>query len=168
MQVGSVLAAIAVIAVSACVTARATVTPLDLVQEARPLVQEGSAVVTGIGGTIRVSADEVASIRVREGDLERPMQVSVRELVAGCVDGVTSPGCLAGQAVDEPAIERKRIRFDHARAQTGASFGLMAGAIGVCLVACGDTSSLEKGGAVVGGALLGLAALFLLVGSLGR
>jgi len=125
-------------------------------------------VVTGLRGAIRVSADEVASIRVREGDLERPMQVSVRELVGGCVDGITTPGCLAGQAVEEPAIERKQIRFDRSRGQTAISFGLMAGAIGVCLAACGDTSSLEKGAAIGGGVVLAAAALFLLVGTLGH
>jgi hypothetical protein len=168
MRVGPMLAAIAATAASACVTTRAAVTPLDLVQQARPLVQEGSAVVTGLGGTVRVSASEVANIRVREGDLERPMQVSVRELVGGCVDGVTSPGCLAARAVDEPAIERKRTRFDRARAETAISFGLMGGAIGICLAACGDTSSLEKGAAITGGVVLAAAALFLLVGTLGH
>jgi len=165
------LAAIAVTAASAaaaCVTTHAAVTPIDIAQQARPLVQEGSAEVTGLRGTIRVSASEIANIRVREGDLERPMQVSVRDLVRGCVDDVTAPGCLAEQAVDEPAIERQRVQFDRARAETMISFGLMGGAIGVCLAACGDTSSLQRAGAIAGGVVLGTAALFLLVGALGH
>jgi len=162
------IAALAALAASACVTTRAAVTPLELAQQARPLVQEGSAEVSGLRGPLRVSAGEVASIRVREGDLERPMQVSVRELVAGCVDDVTSPGCLAGRAVDEPAIERRRVQFDRGRAETTISFGLMGGAIGVCLAACGDTSSLQRGGAIAGGVVLATAALFLLVGAIGR
>jgi len=168
MRVGSILALLAAIAASSCMTTRAAVTPLDLVQQARPLVEEGSAVVTGLGGTVRVSASEVANIRVREGDLERPMQVTVRDLVGGCVDGVTSPGCLAARAVEEPAIERKQVRFDRPRAETAISFGLMGGAIGICLAACGDTSSLEKGAAITGGVVLATAALFLLIGVLGH
>jgi hypothetical protein len=162
------LAAFIVIAASACVTARTTVTPFDIAQQARPLMQDGSAVVTGPSGAVRVSAGEVANIRIREGDLERTMQVSVRELVAGCVDDVASPGCLAAQALPEPAIERKQIKLDRARAETAISFGLMFGAVGVCLAACGDTSSLERGAAIAGGGVLALAALFLLVGSLGH
>jgi hypothetical protein len=169
MWLQSMFLAIAVIAASACTTTYAKVTPIDIAQQARPLVQEGSAVVTGLGGTLRVSASDIANIRVRDGALERSMQVSVRELVAGCVDGgAAAPGCLAGQVVNEPAIERPRVRFDRARAGTAISFGLMGGAIVACLATCGDTSSLEKGAVAAGGGLLAIAALFLLVGSIGR
>ncbi|HWO24687.1 MAG TPA: hypothetical protein VNO30_38355 [Kofleriaceae bacterium] len=162
------IAAVAAIAASACMTTRATVTPFDIAQQARPLMQDGSAVVTSPTSAIRVSADEVVTIRIREGDLERTLQVTVRELVAGCVDDAAAPGCLAAQAVAEPALERRQIRFDRARAETAGSFGLMFGAVGVCLAACGDTSSLERGAAIAGGGVLALAALFLLVGSLGH
>ena len=168
MKVGSMLAAIAATGASACVTTRAAVTPLEIAQQTRPLLEEGSAEVTGLQGTLRVSAEEVANIHVREGDLERPMQVTVRELVGGCLDGVDSPGCLAGRAVHEPAIERQRVKFDRARAETAISFGLMGGAIGLCVAACDDTTSLENAAVVAGGVVLGTLALFLLVGSIGR
>jgi hypothetical protein len=164
----AVTAAIAAIAASACVTAHPAVTPLDLAQQARPLVQEGRAEVTGTRGTLQVSADEVVNVRIREGDLERPTQLSVRDLVRGCVDDVTSPGCLAAHAVDEPALERPRIQLDRARAETAISFGLMAGAIGTCMVACRGGLDVEKGVEVAGGVVLGVAALFLLVAALGR
>lgn len=159
---------IALLAASACVTVHPAVTPLELAQQARPLVQEGRAEVTGARGSLRVSADELANVRIREGDLERPTQVSVRDLVSGCVDDVTSPGCLAARAVDEPAIERPRIQLDRARVETAISFGLMAGAIGTCTVACRGGLDVEKGVAVAGGVVLGVAALFLLVAALGR
>ena len=159
---------IAASAASACVTTHNALTPLELAQQARPLVQEGRAEVTGVRGALRVSADEVVGVRIREGDLERPMRVSVRELVAGCVDDVTSPECLAAKAVDEPALDRQRIGFDRARAETAISFGLMAGAIGTCMVACRGGLDVEKGAAVAGGVVLGVAALFLLVAAVGR
>ena len=154
---------IAAVAVSACATTRTAVTPIDLAQQAGPLLQDGRADVTGIRGTVRVSADEVVEVRVREGDLERPVRVSVRDLVRGCVEGVTSPGCLAGQSVDAPVLERRRIRFDRGRASTAIGFGLIGGVIGVCLAACDGDADLGKGAAVTGGVALGAAALFLLV-----
>lgn len=162
------IAVIAVFAASACVTTHNAVTPLELAQQARPLVQEGRAEVTGVHGVLRVSADEEVNVRIREGDLQRSMRVSVRELVGGCVDDVTSPGCLAAQAVNEPALERPRIQLDRARAETAISFGLMAGAIGTCMVACRGGLDVEKGVAVGGGVVLGVAALFLLVAAVGR
>ena len=160
------LVTIAAITASACATTRMTVTPLELAKQARPLLQEGSAEVTGPRGTVRVSADEMANIRVREGDLERPMRVSVRDLIGGCVDGVTSPGCLAEQAVDEPAIERQQLRFDRRRAQIASSFGLMTGAFVPCLAACDNSASLEKGVATGGVVVLATAGVLLLVGTL--
>ena len=162
------VAAVAAVAGSACATTRAAVTPIEIAQQARPLVQEGRAEVTGAGGVVRVSADEVVDVRVREGDLERPMRVSVRELVGGCVEGVTSPGCLAAQTVDLPALERRRVRFDGTRAATAIGFGLIGGGLGLCMAACDGDADLEKGMALTGGVAVGAAALFLLVVMVGH
>lgn len=157
-----------VVGAGACATTRAAVTPIEMAQQAGPIVREGGAEVTGARGVVRVAADEVVEVRAREGDLERPIRVTVRELVGGCVGGVEAPGCLAARVVDEPAVERRRLRFDRERTGTAIGFGLIGGAIGLCLAACGGDPDVGKGLALTGGIAVGAAALFLLAVAVAR
>lgn len=155
---------------AACSTQHTALTPVDLARQAGPLLAEGSAEVAGAGGSVRVSADELVDVRVREGELERPVRLTVRELVAGCAGGLGAPGCLAARAAVEPALERRQLRFDRERTATALGLGLIGGAVGLCLVACAGDADADVGRGVVitGGVALGAVALFLLAASLGH
>lgn len=164
MTIAIVVAAAVVAAVgSGCATVRTTVTPFELAREARPLVRDGRAEVAGLQGTVRVSADEVVQIRVRDGQLERPARVTVRELVAGCVDDLHAPGCLATQIEDAPVIERRRVRFSRERAATAITIGLVGSTVGACFALCEGDSDLGKGAAITGGVIAAGGLLFLLL-----
>jgi hypothetical protein len=156
------------IAAGACATTRTTVTPIEIAQEAAPILRDGSAEVIGLKGKVRVSASDMVDIHVREGDLERPMRVSVRALVEKCIGGVQTPGCLAGQAVDEPALERHRVAVDRPFVTSAIGIGLLGGTLGFCLATCRDDVDVGKGLAVGGGIVLGVAALFVLLAVAGH
>ena len=127
-----------------CSSSTRSARPIQIASRASELLRVGHADVPAIdsnpariGGTIRVSADERVQIRIIEPDgSQQTSQLTVRELVAGCVDDLTAPGCLPSRAADEAVVSRPVSRLEGNRA--GPIIGLSAiGALAiVCLAAC--------------------------------
>src|SRR5262245_15674006 len=118
MTRGAVAAAVAVavfiVAAAGCATTVRTAEPMSIAGRAGEILATGRAEVPGPDGMVTVAADEVVSVRLVDRDgVERPVRLTVRELVDGCVDDLDADGCLAAHAVvDEPAVTRRDTHVD--------------------------------------------------------
>lgn len=134
-----------------------------LTPHARQLLTEGETTLIGLDGEeVELDADKLVEVHVKDvdGDTQRPMRLSIRDLVAGCVDDPQATTCLAIRVRSEPGIEYKRLRFDKERTASLIAAGLIGGAITSALVVAGDDADVAKVGYV---ALGGVAAMGLLV-----
>lgn len=152
-----------------CVVHSRTVMPIDLAREAKQVVATGKATVLAKEGLVEVSADELVFVHLREdGGTERPVQLTVRALVEGCVDGLDAPGCKAGRSADDqPALKKKRYEFSVSKLATTLTFAAIGGGVGYCVAECAGGAGLERGVAYVGigaAVVVGTFLLFALAG----
>lgn len=127
------------------------VAPQSLVPHARQLVTEGEVTLTGVDGEeLVLDADKVVEVHVQDvdGETQRPMRLSIRDLVAGCVDDPQATTCLAVRVRTEPGIEYRQLRFDKERAASLIGVGLIGGALGYAIAVAGDDADIAKVGYV--------------------
>jgi hypothetical protein len=138
--------------VTGCVVHRRTVMPVDLARESKAFVDTGKATVLAKEGMVEVSADELVFVHLREdGGTERPVELTVRALVEGCVDGLDAAGCKAGRASDDqPALDKKRYEFSGSKLATTLTFAAIGGGVGYCVAECAGSGGLESGAKYVG------------------
>lgn len=100
------------------------------------------------GEQIELDADTFVEVLVKDvdGDTQRPMRLSIRDLVAGCVDDPQATSCLAVRVRSEPGIEYRQLRFDKERMASLLAVGLIGGAIGYALAVGGDQADFGKAG----------------------
>jgi hypothetical protein len=153
---------------TSCSRQISAVRPPELAVHAKDLVEQGEAEVFGDKGeTVRVDADTQVDVHVLDGNLSTPGRFSVRELVNGCVDGSTSPTCLAAKIGNDPITVRSKLHFDASRAATTVTFGLMGGALGACIAMCQQGDELARGlgyGAIGAVGVFGLMILLFSIG----
>ncbi len=152
-----------------CVVRSRTVMPVDLAREATSLVANGKATVLAKEGMVEVDADELVFVHLREdGGTERPVELTVRALVEGCVDGLAAPGCKAGRsAEDQPALKNKRYEFSGSKLATTLTFAAIGGGVGYCVAECAGSGGLERGAKYIGigaAVVVGSLLLFALTG----
>ena len=136
-----------------CVVHSRTVMPIDLGREAKQVVDTGKATVLAKEGMVEVSADELVFVHRREDDggTERPVTLTVRALVEGCVAGLDAPGCKAGRAADDqPALKKKRYEFSGSKLATTLTFAAIGGGVGYCVAECAGSGGLERGATYIG------------------
>jgi adhesin HecA-like repeat protein len=159
------LAALAIVA-SGCATTSLTASPAQLANRAGDIVANGRTTVPHLDGgdAVTVAGGDIASVRVIDRDgVERPLRLTVHELVEGCVDDVESPDCLASHTVaGKPAIERRKTRVDKTQVAAAATLVVAGSMLGYCVVECEQEPDIGKGIAITTGAVVGLSALFVL------
>lgn len=135
----------------ACRTATTPIAPHTLTPHARQLVTDGEATIVGLDGQpIELDADKLVDVHVQDvdGDTQRPMRLSIRDLVAGCVDDAQASTCLAVRVRSEPGIEYRRLVFDKERTASLIAVGLIGGAAGYALAVAGTDADVAKVGYV--------------------
>ncbi len=148
-----------------CIVHRRTVMPIDLAREAKQVVATGKATVLVKEGMVEVSADELVFVRLRDdGGTERPVELTVRALVEGCVESLDAPGCKAGRsAEDQPALKKQRYELSGSKVATTLTFAAIGGGVGYCVAECAGSGGLERGVKYVGiGAAVVIGSLLLL------
>lgn len=149
-----------------CATVSHPIRPMQLTDHTAALLAEGRArVPVEDGSLVTVRADEVIDVRIAEGATERPVRLTVRELVAGCGGGVTEPSCLAGRAVDQPVITRRRSRLSGEAMVGVVAIAGVGTAMGWCTLACEDPGREFRGaGLATAGIVAGLGLAMVLLG----
>ncbi|MFN0247449.1 MAG: hypothetical protein ACKV2T_11235 [Kofleriaceae bacterium] len=141
----------------ACARQKSTVRPSELALHAKALVDEGEARMYGDKGElVDVDADTEVDVRIVDGDLQTPAHLTIRELVAGCVEDTAAPTCTASKITMDALTVRSKMKFDGSRAASMTTFGVLGGAIGTCIAMCKEGDELARGLAYGG---LGVAAV---------
>jgi hypothetical protein len=166
-----ILVVLATTTAAGCVTTTRTAKPLQVANHAAAIVRDGRAEVHTQSGPLAVSASEVVHVRLRDPDgVERPVRLTIGELVAGCVEDTLAPGCLAARAIDDPMVLRRKTRVSSGKVASLIALGVTGSALGYCAVACdsGDEDGFRNGALVAGGVVALGAFVFLTVGTIAR
>ena len=143
---------------ASCTRQTVVVYPSVLANQATELVHQGTATVYGTNGKpSRVAATDYTNVLIADGDLQRPLHLTIRELVAGCETDLSAPNCLAGHTSAAPITIDQGTRFNGPKLATGITFTAIAGGFAGCLIACEGAAELRSdlaiGGLVVAGTL---------------
>lgn len=158
------IAIVVILQLVACARQKSNVVPPELALHAKELVADGEASVYGDKGEIvEVDADAQIDVRIVEGDLQTPARLTIRELVAGCVDDTAAPACTASRIGPDPITVRSKLKFDGSRAATTITFGVMGGALGACIAMCQQGDELARGLAYGGLGAVGVFGLMVLI-----
>jgi hypothetical protein len=157
----------ALLALAACSNTVVRVRPADLSLHAQEIVNAGEADVPFEGTTVHVKATEHVQVRLVDGDTSRLANLTIGELVQGCVPNPDAKDCLVNQAQRDPFTVRHEHHVRPGSIETGVTFGVMGAAIGTCLAMCQSDADLGRGFAYIGGAvavMMGAFVLFMAVG----
>jgi hypothetical protein len=151
---------VAIIALAGCATRTIVVAPAELARNATALSRDRRVVIYALDGKpAEVRANERVDGFLRDGEIQRPVTMTVGELVAGCEAGSASPGCAAERMVGDRAKLRRERSVDGDAVAKVVGFGAIGGLAGYCLAACQDESSVPR---AFGYAALGIAGFTLL------
>src|SRR5688572_17451965 len=152
---------VAVIALAGCASRTIAVAPSELARNAATLARDQRAVVYALDGQpAEIHASERVTINLRDGDVQRPVTLTVGELVAGC-ERDAAPSCAADRAVGEKAMFRRERRLDSDIVAKGVGFAAVGGLVGYCLAACQDDSSVPRAFGYTALAIAGVSLLFI-------
>ena len=160
MQKFLVLAGL-VLAATACSQSVRSLGPMRVASHADTIVRDGVATIPDENGDpVTVRADEVVTVRITDPHgLERPVRLTMRSLVEGCVGDVRDPACLAGSVVDKTVVRRTKTRLDADRIVAVVAVSAIGGLAGFCTVECENgASDVQRGAAIsvgIAGAFLG-------------
>jgi hypothetical protein len=151
------------LAAAGCVTTTSSLKPLQVADHAAAILRDGRASVPTLSGApVTVNASQVVHVRLRDHDgVERPVRLTVGELVAGCVGDTLAPGCLAASAIDDPMVLRKQVRVHSGKVASAIALGVAGSALGYCSLMCDndDRTSFKEGAAATGVIVVGTFAL---------
>lgn len=160
MKLGLVMVMLA----ASCSRQTVVVYPIVLADQATEIAQHGSASVTQTNATsARVAATDQIDVMLADGALQRPIHLTIRELLAGCETDTSAVGCMASHTNGDPIKIQHGYRFNGAQLATGITFGAIGSALGVCLVACEGAAELRSDFAYAGIGVAATVGLLLII-----
>jgi hypothetical protein len=153
-----------VLLAASCTRQTVVVYPTVLANQAAELAQRGSATVYGTNDKpARIAATDKVDVLVADGDLQRPLHLSIRELVANCETDLNAPNCLASHTSGAPITIDHGYHFNGPQLATGITFSAIAGGFAGCLIACEGASELRSDLAVGGLVIVATAGVLLII-----
>jgi len=159
---------VATIALTGCATRTIVVAPAELARNATELSRDQRAVVYTLDGKpAEIRASERVAVSLRDGDVQKPVTLTVGELVAGCERDAALPNCAAARIVGDKATVRRERSVDGDLIAKGVGFAAIGGLSGYCLAECQDQSSVPRAFGYAALGVAGFAALFFVAITLG-